>query len=131
MRALTALARRGWIRNYRLFGHRVQKTASLPWIAMAEGRLTVAVLGAAGTIAPAIVHDLAQSDEVAQMALLDLDRDKAAAVAQAHGAGKATAAAIDARDVDGLAAVLAGAEVLINTASYRINLEAMRACLRA
>src|SRR5437773_887869 len=84
-------------------------TPTLRCIAMAEGRLTVAVLGAAGTIAPAIVHDLAQSDEVAQMALLDLDRDKAAAVAQAHGAGKATAAAIDARDVDGLAAVLAGA----------------------
>jgi len=91
----------------------------------------VAVLGAAGTIAPAIVHDLARSDEVASMALLDLDADKAAAVAQERGAGKATAEAIDARDVDALARAVEGAAVLVNTASYRINLEAMRACLQA
>ncbi len=100
---------------------------------MAGGRISVAVLGAAGTIAPAIVHDLAQSEEVARMALLDLDADKAGAVAEAHGAGKATASGIDARDVSALADALAGAgaEVLLNTASYRINLEAMRACLEA
>jgi saccharopine dehydrogenase (NAD+, L-lysine-forming) len=100
---------------------------------MAEARISVAVLGAAGTIAPAIVHDLAQSEEVASMTLLDLDPDKAAAVAEQHGAGKATAAGIDARDVDALAGAIrdAGADVLLNTASYRINLEAMHACLRA
>ncbi len=100
---------------------------------MAGGLLTVAVLGAAGTIAPAIVHDLAQSEEVASMALLDLDPDKAGAVAEQHGAGKASASGIDARDVDALAGAIrdAGAEVLLNTASYRINLEAMRASLKA
>ena len=100
---------------------------------MTDGLLTVAVLGAAGTIAPAIVHDLAQSEEVASMALLDLDPDKAGAVAEQHGAGKATAAGIDARDVDALAGALrgVGAGVLLNTASYRINLEAMRASLKA
>ena len=100
---------------------------------MTDGLLTVAVLGAAGTIAPAIVHDLAQSEEVVSMSLLDLDPDKAAAVAEQHGAGKATAAGIDARDVDALAGAIrdAGAGVLLNTASYRINLEAMRASLKA
>jgi saccharopine dehydrogenase-like NADP-dependent oxidoreductase len=89
----------------------------------------VAVLGAAGTIAPAIVHDLGESAEVAEMVLLDLDGDRAAAVAERHGAGKATARAADARA--GLAGELAGADVLVNTASYRINLDAMRACLEA
>jgi lysine 6-dehydrogenase len=100
---------------------------------MAGGQISVAVLGAAGTIAPAIVHDLARSEEVTRMALLDLDADKAGGVAEAHGAGKATASGIDARDVSALADALAGAgaEVLLNTASYRINLEAMRACLEA
>jgi len=100
---------------------------------VAEAQTTVAVLGAAGTIAPAIVRDLAGSDEVASMALLDLDSDKAGTVADEHGAGKATASAVDARDVDGLAGALrdAGAEVLLNTASYRINLDAMRAALAA
>jgi len=108
---------------------------------MAERQVSVAVLGAAGTIAPAIVHDLAQSEEVASMTLLDLDSDKAGAVAREHGAGKATASGVDARDVDALARALDrgrgrgrgrdGAGVLLNTASYRINLEAMRACLKA
>ncbi len=100
---------------------------------MAEAQVSVAVLGAAGTIAPAIVHDLGVSDEVTNMVLLDLDPDKAAAVADLHGHGKATAARVDARDVDALASALSGAsaDVLLNTASYRINLDAMRACLRA
>jgi lysine 6-dehydrogenase len=100
---------------------------------MNSARISVAVLGAAGTIAPAIVHDLAVSDEVASMMLLDLDGEKAAAVASEHGAGKATAAGADARDIDELAATLTagGADVLLNTASYRINLDAMRASLKA
>jgi lysine 6-dehydrogenase len=93
--------------------------------------LRVAVLGAAGTIAPAIVRDLAESDEVAAMTLLDLDVGRAQAVAEAHGGGKASARVADARDVDGLAVLLDGADVLVNTASYRINLDAMRACLQA
>jgi lysine 6-dehydrogenase len=100
---------------------------------MAEAEVSVAVLGAAGTIAPAIVHDLGVSDEVESMVLLDLDADKAAAVAEEHGHGKATAAPVDAREVDALAGAIirAGAGVLLNTASYRINLDAMRACLKA
>jgi saccharopine dehydrogenase (NAD+, L-lysine-forming) len=91
--------------------------------------MIAAVLGAGGTIAPAIVRDLAESDEVERLHLLDLDEDRAAAVAAAHGLGKATAAAADARA--GLAAALADADVLVNSASYRVNLDAMRACLEA
>ena len=100
---------------------------------MNGAQLSVAVLGAAGTIAPAIVHDLAESDEVARMVLLDLDAEEAAAVANEHGGGKATAARADARDVEALARALedASAHVLLNTASYRINLDAMRAALNA
>jgi len=99
--------------------------------ARSQKPLNVAVLGAAGTIAPAIIRDLAQSDEVQRMALLDLDGDRAAAVAAEHGGGKAGAEAVDARSPDDLAARLRDADVLVNTASYRINLEAMRACLTA
>jgi saccharopine dehydrogenase-like NADP-dependent oxidoreductase len=91
--------------------------------------LAVAILGAAGTIAPAIVRDLAESDEVESMLLLDLAGDRASAVADRHGGGKATARAVDARV--GLATQLAGTDLLVNTASYRINLDAMRACLSA
>lgn len=91
--------------------------------------VTVAVLGAGGTIAPAIVRDLAESDEVAAMRLLDLDEGRARAVADAHGGGKASPARADARGE--LATALDGCDVLVNAASYRINLDAMRACLAA
>jgi lysine 6-dehydrogenase len=93
--------------------------------------LQVAVLGAGGTIAPAIVSDLAESEEVERMMLLDLDGARAAAVASAHGGGKADARAVDARALDELAGQLEGRDVLVNTASYRVNLDAMRACLAA
>jgi len=65
------------------------------------------------------------------MLLLDLDAERAAAVAEAQSGGKAVARSADARDVAGFAGVLGGIDVLVNTASYRVNLEAMRACLEA
>lgn len=63
------------------------------------------------------------------MTLLDLDQARAQTVADAHGRGKASVREIDARSVSDLAAAIAASDVLVNTASYRINLEAMRACL--
>lgn len=91
----------------------------------------MAVLGAGGTIAPAIIRDLASSEEVGEMVLLDVDAERAAQAAEQHGGGKALARTVDARQVEALADELAGADVLVNTASYRVNLEAMRACLAA
>ena len=93
--------------------------------------VSVGVLGAAGTIAPAIVHDLAVSEEVERMLLLDLDGARAATVAVQHGGGKAESITADAREEDALARVLDDVDVLVNTASYRVNLHAMRACLAA
>ena len=91
--------------------------------------MRVAVLGAAGTIAPAIVRDLADSREVADLLLLDLDEDRARAVAATHGGRRAAARRADARS--GLAAQLDGVDVLVNSASYRVNVDAMRGCLEA
>ncbi len=91
--------------------------------------MRVAVLGAGGTIAPAIVRDLAESDEVTALRLLDLDLGKAQAVADGHGGDKAEALEVDANE--GLAEQLDGVDVLVNSAAYRVNLAAMRACLDA
>lgn len=91
--------------------------------------MRVAVLGAGGTIAPAIVRDLAESDEVTAMRLLDLDLRRAEGVAIKHGGAKAQARQADA--TSDLAEQLAGMDVLVNSAAYRINLAAMRACLDA
>src|SRR5919197_603154 len=87
----------------------------------------VAVLGAGGTIAPAIVRDLAESDEVSALCLMDLDSGRAQAVANEHGLGKAAVRKVDAHA--GLGDALEQFDVLVNAASYRVNLDAMRACL--
>ncbi len=93
--------------------------------------LRVAVLGAGGIIARAIVRDLAESPEVAGLTLLDLDGERAAAVAREQGGGRAVGATVDGRVPGALAAVLADCDVLVNSASYRINLDAMAAALAA
>jgi saccharopine dehydrogenase-like NADP-dependent oxidoreductase len=91
----------------------------------------VAVLGAAGTIAPAILRDLACSTEVTGLRALDRDGGRAAEAVARHAPGRARAAAVDALDVEALAAALHDSDVLVNAASYRVNLAAMEACLRA
>jgi lysine 6-dehydrogenase len=91
--------------------------------------MRVVVLGAGGTIAPAIVRDLAESPEIDELLLLDLDGDRALAVAETHGGDKAVAREVDAQK--GLGDVLEGSNVLVNAASYRVNVDAMRACLWA
>jgi saccharopine dehydrogenase-like NADP-dependent oxidoreductase len=92
--------------------------------------LDVAVLGAGGTIAPALVRDLAESPEVGSLLLLDLDRDRAAGVAARHGGGRAQARGVTGGPQE-LCRALTGRDVLVNAASYRSNLDAMRACLTA
>ena len=89
--------------------------------------MKVAVLGAGGTIAPAIVRDLAESEEVTALRLLDLDPRRAEEVAIEHGGGKAQARQADA--TSNLAEQLAGFDALVNSAAYRINLAAMEACV--
>jgi saccharopine dehydrogenase-like NADP-dependent oxidoreductase len=91
----------------------------------------VAVVGAAGIIGPGIVATLAEQEAVENILCLDRDEAGAREVAQRHGRGKARAGALDIRDADASARALDGAHVLLNTAAYRINLDAMRAALRA
>lgn len=93
--------------------------------------MKVAVLGAGGTIAPAIVRDLADSEEISSMLLLDVVGARAEAVAADQGGGKATALELDATREGALRAALEGCDALLNSAAYRLNLDAMEACLEA
>jgi saccharopine dehydrogenase (NAD+, L-lysine-forming) len=91
----------------------------------------VAVLGAGGTIAPALVHDLAESRDVAELRLLDVNAERASDVAATHGLGKADVVGVNAAQLDDLTTALKGADVLVNSASYGLNLGAMEAALGA
>ncbi|MDX6592910.1 MAG: hypothetical protein QOJ13_2106 [Gaiellales bacterium] len=90
---------------------------------------SVAVVGAAGIIGPAIVATLAEHDAVEEIRCLDVNAEGAREVADRHGAGRATGAALDITDPAAARAALAGSTLLLNTASYRINLAAMEAAL--
>ncbi|HYX84238.1 MAG TPA: saccharopine dehydrogenase NADP-binding domain-containing protein [Gaiellales bacterium] len=92
---------------------------------------TVAVVGAAGIIGPAIVATLAEHDAVERILALDVNETGAREVAERYGGGRARGGALDVSDADAAAAALAGADVLVNTAAYRVNLEAMQAALAA
>ncbi len=91
--------------------------------------LSVAILGAGGTVAPAIVCDLAESPEANELVLLDIDLAKAQATADKFGGGKAIAMQLDARNPRAMANALDDIDVLVNAADHRINPYAMRACL--
>ena len=93
--------------------------------------MRVAVLGAAGIIAPAIIRDLAESDEFEELTLLDINGAAARAAASEHGGGKASGAAVDASDRQALTLALEDHGLLINAASYPVNLAAMDAALAA
>ncbi len=93
--------------------------------------LTVAVLGAGGTIAPALVRDLAESrgggdDAPARPRPASAPRPSAAA----HGLGKAEAVALDARSGDWPRRSRA-ATCSSTARATGVNLDAMRACLKA
>jgi saccharopine dehydrogenase-like NADP-dependent oxidoreductase len=92
---------------------------------------TVAVVGAAGIIGPAIVATLAETEGVERILCLDMDEAGAAAVADAHGGGRAQSGGLDVSDRAAAARAVKGATVLLNTAAYRVNLDAMEAALAA
>ena len=67
------------------------------------------------------------------MLLLDIDEARAAEVAERHGGGKAKAKRANARaapsEHDSVTRAIGRCDVLVNSASYRVNLDTMRACL--
>lgn len=93
--------------------------------------MRVAVLGAAGTIGPAIVADLAASAEITGLTLLDRDGARVRAVAERHGGEVAQPVTVDATDPMGLPLALEGHAMLVSAAAYRVNPSVMDACLTA
>ncbi len=88
------------------------------------------VLGA-GLMGRAVIYDLARSRGVRSLLVADFNASAARAAAREFGAGKARAVFADARDTASLAKLLRGADAAVNCAQYQLNLDVMRAALRA
>jgi saccharopine dehydrogenase-like NADP-dependent oxidoreductase len=86
--------------------------------------MRVALLGAAGQMAHAVLRDLLDGDDVTAVTCADrepvLPEDSRVTVQQ-----------LDVRDVDATAGLLTGHDVVLNCVTYYLNLEVMRAALQA
>ncbi len=97
-------------------------------ISSGRGR-RVAVLGGAGAMGRAVVHDLARTR--LRVRILDRDLRAAIRVARRYGGRRTESLALDARDNRALRDALAGAAVLVNCAPYPMNPMVMEAALEA
>ena len=87
----------------------------------------IALLGA-GIIGRVIARDLATWDRPDEVAVGDLDPERAKALGGEHGFDGAD---VDVLDPDSLDAFLTGASVVVNAAQYHVNLAVMEGALRA
>jgi saccharopine dehydrogenase-like NADP-dependent oxidoreductase len=93
--------------------------------------MKIAVLGAAGKMAPGVIRDLADSPEVEEIILIDLEQTKAMLQKRSDewGKNKTRIAFGDLNDIGGLRRVIRGASALANCTIYLFNLQVMEACL--
>ncbi|MCI0404060.1 MAG: saccharopine dehydrogenase NADP-binding domain-containing protein [Acidobacteria bacterium] len=88
------------------------------------------VLGA-GLMGRAAFYDLARSQPSAQIVVADYDLDAAREAVRAFGRGRARAVWADVRKTREVAALLRGADVVLNCTQYYWNLDVMKAALPA
>jgi lysine 6-dehydrogenase len=91
------------------------------------------VVGGGGAMGRVTVRTLAEDERVAQVTVVDQSAatpERALAWLE-RGREKVQAATCDVRDEPALAALLEGADVVLNAADYRFNLHVMRAALAA
>ncbi|MEW6267397.1 MAG: saccharopine dehydrogenase C-terminal domain-containing protein [Thermodesulfobacteriota bacterium] len=93
--------------------------------------MRIAVMGAAGKMAPGVIRDLADAAEVKEIVLADLEAAKPELERRAvEWCGrKARVTLVDLADPDGLRAAIRGCASLGNCIPYYHNLKVMEACL--
>jgi len=93
--------------------------------------MKVVVLGGAGLTGRCAVRDLAESCDVSEIVIADVNLAKAREIADEIKRGNVSATYVDLRKPKDAADVLKGADVALNAAQYYCNLEAMEAALLA
>ena len=95
--------------------------------------MKIALLGGAGIIGKVIARDLALSDKVNQIIVVDLNEAGAQATVDkvAPGDSRFKAVGLDVTNRPALVELLRGVDCTINSVQYYFNLEVMQACLIA
>jgi saccharopine dehydrogenase-like NADP-dependent oxidoreductase len=92
--------------------------------------MRIGTLGA-GAIGSEILRNLLEISEADELLVVDADGRRAEACVRALGDRRLRAAAADANRIEETAECLRGCAVVVNAAQYYVNVEVMRACLRA
>ena len=92
--------------------------------------MKITVLGAAGKMATGAIRDLAESDEVTEMVLVDLKQCKPLVEERAKRwcHNKASVVSADINDADNFRAAIRGSAALANCTTHHLNLKVMDAC---
>jgi lysine 6-dehydrogenase len=93
--------------------------------------LRAVVLGGGGLTGRVSVRDLAAGGLFDEIVVADLDAALASSAASATQSAQVRATAVDVRDTQSVAKLLAGADVCVNAVQYTFNLAVMEACLEA
>lgn len=93
--------------------------------------MKIVVLGGYGEIGTCICTDLAETARDSEVVVAGRDEDKAQALVRRLGAKHLRAAEVDVRNQQSIDALLKGADVVVNSTNYYMNLNVMRSALRA
>ncbi len=93
--------------------------------------MKIAVMGGAGLTGRCAVRALAESRDVSEGLVADLDGESAQSIADSFGNGKFRAARVDVRNIEETAGLIKGYDVVMNGVQYYFNLDVMEAALKA
>src|SRR5579862_7554974 len=89
------------------------------------------VLGGAGAIGRIVVRDLFESNRKNEVVVADYNLAAASDLAKKYRSRRISATAADVRNIAGMASLLAGNSVIVNSTRHQFNLQVMEAALRA
>ena len=93
--------------------------------------MRIAIIGGAGAMGRVTAMDLSENDKVKEILIADYQSEKAEECAAGFNDPRVKASFVDANKVDDMAGLLQGYDAVINAAQYYVNLNVMRACLKA
>ncbi|HLC59273.1 MAG TPA: saccharopine dehydrogenase NADP-binding domain-containing protein [archaeon] len=93
--------------------------------------MKIVVLGGSGGMGKIAVEDLFHYCKDCEITIVDRHEDKARKHAESFKSSRVKGVGIDVNDTDKLAKILEGNDVAINCVVYYLNLEVMKACLKA
>ena len=93
--------------------------------------MRIAVIGGAGAMGRTTVRDLSESSKVKEILIADYRGEKAREYAASFKDSRIQGSFVDAYKIDETANLIREYDAVINAAQYDVNINVMRACLKA